>query len=121
VKWDKKSLHNKLNNLRLHFLKWCGLCGKSGLGRDKATGSVTADSSYWNDNPEVHFFFSFPSINYYCIDVCNELVSCFPFPLSSTIALMYAMNQFPAFHFPLSITVMNQFPAFLSLYQVLLH
>uniref|UniRef100_K3ZLD9 Myb/SANT-like domain-containing protein n=1 Tax=Setaria italica TaxID=4555 RepID=K3ZLD9_SETIT len=44
-----KQLQNKLNALRRAFLSWRALQTQSGLGRDKQTGGVDADPSFWED------------------------------------------------------------------------
>ncbi|XP_004973695.1 uncharacterized protein LOC101777908 [Setaria italica] len=45
-----KQLQNKLNAMRRAFQSWKDMQAQSGLGRDKETGSVAADSSFWDDN-----------------------------------------------------------------------
>ncbi|XP_034586677.1 uncharacterized protein [Setaria viridis] len=44
-----KQLQNKLNALRRAFLSWRDSQIQSGLGRDKQTGGVAADPSFWDD------------------------------------------------------------------------
>ncbi|XP_012699992.1 L10-interacting MYB domain-containing protein [Setaria italica] len=44
-----KQLQNKLNALRRAFLSWRDLQIQSGLGRDKQTGGVATDPSFWDD------------------------------------------------------------------------
>uniref|UniRef100_K4AKV9 Myb/SANT-like domain-containing protein n=1 Tax=Setaria italica TaxID=4555 RepID=K4AKV9_SETIT len=45
-----KQLQNKLNALRRAFQSWKDLQSQSGLGRDKQTCGVAADSSFWDDD-----------------------------------------------------------------------
>uniref|UniRef100_K4AJW4 Uncharacterized protein n=1 Tax=Setaria italica TaxID=4555 RepID=K4AJW4_SETIT len=45
-----KQLQNKLNAMRRAFQSWKDLQVQSGLGRDKETGGVAADFSFWDDD-----------------------------------------------------------------------
>jgi hypothetical protein len=55
--WDNKQLHNKLSQMRLSYSKWRDLQNRTGLGRNKETGGVAADDSYWQDYDEAVSYF----------------------------------------------------------------
>lgn len=45
--YDNKQLHNKLSQMQRTYMHWRELQQQAGLGRDKNTGGVAADDSYW--------------------------------------------------------------------------
>ena len=53
-KLDTKQLQNKLGGLKRSYIQWRDLQNQTGLGRDKHTGGVTADDSYWANEEGVN-------------------------------------------------------------------
>lgn len=58
-RFDKKQVQNKLSSLRQKYNNWLQLQNQSGLGRDRSTGGISADDSYWEHTDGVcHLTFS---------------------------------------------------------------
>lgn len=53
LNYDSKQLQNKLTTFR-SFTQWRDLQNQSGLGRDKNTGGVTTDPTFWTPEQGVH-------------------------------------------------------------------
>lgn len=64
--YDSKQLQNKLAQLRRMYTHWRDLQAKTGLGRDRNTGGVAADDSYWEDDEGVRAcIYSFMPVHFF--------------------------------------------------------
>uniref|UniRef100_K3YD37 Myb/SANT-like domain-containing protein n=1 Tax=Setaria italica TaxID=4555 RepID=K3YD37_SETIT len=52
LSYDSKHMQNKLNTMRRSYMHWRDLQVHTGIGRDKNTGGVAADDTFWATNEE---------------------------------------------------------------------
>ncbi|KAJ1297332.1 hypothetical protein BS78_01G367300 [Paspalum vaginatum] len=52
--FDSKQMQNKLVGMRRGYIQWCDLQNQTGLDRDKHTGGVADDDSFWETEQETN-------------------------------------------------------------------